>query len=467
MNNDIWTTNKLRNINTLFFIGFIFLCYFFGKERAILFDGSRAIYIVSNYKYPFFDENRLPVLINSILPLLVSYFNFTPKYILYAYIISYTLLPISIFLLFRFFAKDEKKLTVFLVSLSLFYFHAFFIASHDTVTIYYYIFFLYFILYNPKKLNKTIQIALTLFTLFLIIFGHLSQVITLFLMIGYLIITKKMKKNTLTLFILIVIMLIIKFLFFKGVRETELLNFKIENYIYPIYQNNTLIGLLKSFFIVNFSYFTILTCTIILLVYYKKYILCAYLVISTTTVILFISYFFGKNMSHGFYTEPHYKGLSVLLSLILVNEIISELKVNKSIVIITATYLFALFNIFIFGLNYKTYYNYISNVCKQIKSNTVYYSNKPIPNCLFSFLPIESAIINTCENNNSNYIAYTSIANIEDIGFIPEQNEKTKSLYKFNNKPIYIKELESLELTLMLKYQNSYFYKDYNKNICK
>lgn len=424
---------KVKWINSIFFLGLLFLSIYFGKERSMLWDGSMAISSIYVHKEPIFSENRLPTIINCLFPLLISKLNFSIIWVLYAYIISYCFLPISVFVFFRFIVKNENQLTVFLISSTLFFFNGFFVASHDTITIFYYIFFPYYLLTHVPPKQKVIYYLLLGIFIAIIVFGHLSQVITLALLVGYLFISKKLKVSLWYVLLNVFLCLIVKIFFLQGDYEKDLINSFTPLLLSNINHNTVFIGFIKSCISFNIIYLVILLITVLYLIKIKEILLCFYVLVSSIIVAIFLSCFFQNSLFFSFYTEPHFKALGVLVSVVFVDFVMPKLKNIKQYISLIFIYSFFLICLFIAGIDYASYYNYVKKIGKHQKVNIFYYSKDLIYDNSQYFLPFESSVINLCENNNCHFIACRPDTTIADIESVFEYAIKKKSDFCFDD----------------------------------
>ena len=215
---------NIRIINTIYLLVLIIMSLYFGKVRSILFDGSYAVYKIYTFKTLIFAENRFPTVINCILPLIASKLNLSVKWILQAYIISYCILPIAVFIYLKCIAQNEKHVLVFLISISLFTFNIFFVPSHDALVGYYMVFILYSWLDSkPQISNKLYYIALFCLTN-IIVFSHLSQTITIITLLGYFFIERKEKLYLSVVLSGILFSVLIKILFLTSSTEDNTLS---------------------------------------------------------------------------------------------------------------------------------------------------------------------------------------------------------------------------------------------------
>lgn len=394
---------SIKAINTFFFLGLIFLFFFYGVERSILYDGSSATLYVFLGDSFFYSENRFFTIITCILPILVNKIYHNIHWIVWAYAISYCILPVFNFVFFRCIVKEEKYLFLFLLSQCAFFLHGFFVASHDVIVVSYLIFIFYYFITNQDKYRASYIIVFIL--LFFIIFGHISHCISICLILGYLLLSSRLQPKNLALWILtIIFFLSIKLFFFKGTYETDyLIDLKASNYAIL---NPVLKGFYYSLFTYNLSYLVLLGATLFILLKKKKYVLAIYLVVTNITVVFFLGFIFGDTKGFHFYNEPHFKSIFILISIIFVEEIWNQ-KLNKIYEkAIGLMFVFTLLTIAITGNSYKKYYNYLSYTTAQIKQNTVYISKDPLFNEIYLFLPLESTIVNLLEHNSCKYILF-------------------------------------------------------------
>ncbi len=446
--------DALKHINTLFFIGLFFLFLFFGKERCISWDGSFAILNTLSGKLFFFSENRYFTGINSVFPFIVNYFQSDIHWVAGAYVISYCILPVANFLFFRYVLKDEKYLTIFLLGQCMFYLHGFFVANHDTITIYYLIFITYFFLQQ----NTRLSFIMLLLLIFFIVFGHFSQVISLYMVMGYVFVSsRKQMQRMVVLALYGGLLLIMKFLFFKGAYEQAYFSNleQQQNLLKNVFFNDTLKGFLSSLLTYNFGFLLLCLLTIHLLIRKKEMLVLGYFVLAVSLSILFVSYIL--NDSHGlhFYTEPHYKCLSALVAIVFAEEAYRQLNAIVQKVLVASIYLCAVFFIVYAGIGYHQFYGYVANICNKSDGNVLYYQPKMNVPHSQTFLPLESTVINLLENNKCSFVMFSDDTRLDEFTKDYLQNKRIPCL----KDSFVIRKAETgMEEHLHRKFTLSYYY---------
>jgi hypothetical protein len=310
----------------------------------------------------------------------------------------------------------------------------FFVASHDTITIYYYIFFLYYFLANTPPKQKGFYYFLLSSFIAIIVFGHLSQVITMALLVGYLFLSKKLKVSLWYVVLNIFLCLIVKIFFLQGDYEKDLISsFKPVSLLANIHHNTVFIGFLKSCISSNIIYTVMLLVAVLYLIKIKEILLCSYVLVSSILVAIFLSCFFQDSLFFSFYTEPHFKAIGFLVSVVFVDFVLPKFKILIQQLSLIFIYVFFLIFIFIDGLNYASYYNYVKEIGKHQKVNTLYYSKELMHEKSQCFLPFESSVINLCENNNCHFIACRPDTTRADIESVFEYVIKKKSDFCFDD----------------------------------
>lgn len=444
----------LKIYNSLFFIVYVILFLYFGKISTILFDGSHSIFKIYTLKEFLFYENRYPTIINYILPVLCSKLNLSFSIIFWATIINYALLPIGTFVYLRYITKNEQHVTIFLVAQCFFSFNIFFIPSHDALTGYYLIFILFSLLDKQPNISNSKYFHVIFILSCTIALSHLSQTLTIFLLLFYFFLKRKANLSLLYSFIATITTIIIKLLFITSSAEAQTLEGfdSILSEFKCIYTNITFIAFFKSLFKFKFNYITISVFLYVLYKLYqqKKYLLSTIIVSYFLFLIIFISIFFLHFRGYNFYTEMQYKSLAILIAILFIKETINlqNKKLNK--IFFSIIYLFFIFQIYWIGQSYLFYYDSVKNLVSKGKNNVLLvYPGKLNHSDEQTFLPLESFVINMYENNDCHFIGMRDDANINKIGFFPENASRQTC---FNDSIVILDANDEMKKAMESKY---------------
>lgn len=403
--NAIKTTKK---INTIYVIILFFSGLYYGEIRSELFDGADRLYQAIVFKNNYFAHNRFSTILNGILPWITAQFGASPKTILYAFVLNYSLTPFAFFLLFRYYFKDEYLVTFYLIGLTLFYTILFFHPNHDALFGYYYAILLYAYLRNTSSFQKNYTFIVFILCL-LFAFTHQTLVPSVVLLLLYLKFYQKNDFPLIKVFSIFFATLALKILLFSNSYEvgiySEMVDFK--ERISSILKSPLVKSFLESFYTIN-----IVISFVILIITYtvykaKKTELLFIVILQILFNLVFIAFFF-QHYPYVFATEGYLKGTTLLLSIVFIDYFLVStnysymLRNSVLAIIYTATIIIILLN----GINYKNYFNNLSKMANELTQNTVYYSKDAQKIEQYFILHRQSALINLTKNNKPYYFQY-------------------------------------------------------------
>ncbi len=417
---EIW----LKRINTIYFFSILFLATYFGKERAIFCDSSMQLFDMATTHLPAVNVNMSTTFINYVLPYFAILLGLPLKLIVYLMVINYLILPIAVFLFLRYKENSIKYELCFLVAFSIFNAQTFYYPIHDYWTGFYLLFVLYRMM-DDGEFSKNIKskISIVFLLIILIIFTHLSLVISIGFLFLYLFSTKKISfKQISALYFYILLILFFKILFINSGYQNNVIDitkFDFKDLIY-FYNTNTFKGLIPTLLTVNIN-FTISIALFILFIFFKKNKLDVLVFFLILLVSLIVVYFLFADFGYNVYTEGYFKSLTIVAVIIFVNNALSIFKNRYFIILpLVLNYIFSFYVINRAGIVFEKQYNFINRSCKQFNETVYLKSERDI--CPLEGLSVsrQSIIINQIENNKSECI----FSNIRSEKFVDNLNNK-------------------------------------------
>ncbi len=427
----------IKIINSLYvFILFISGIYF-GKIRSELFDGADRLYEAIAFKHNFFGHYRFSTAVNGILPWIIANLGGSPQWILYGFMLNYALTPAVVFLILRYYFKDEYLVTFYLISLTLFYTLTFFHPNHDILIGFYYLTILYSYLKNTTPDNKYYYVVVFILCIFLS-FTHLTQIPCAVVLLLYLNLYQKKDYPIVKIFSLLGFAVIIKMVLFSSGYEKgiilRILEFK--NRMDGLFYSPLIITFLKSFYTINIvvTFVFLITSYILLKLNHKRLLL--FIAAHILLTLLYITFFFPE-YPYTFGTEGYLKGANILLSIAFLDYFIfnTDYSEKKRNAILTITYISTLIIIFLNGINYKIYYNNLKIIANNITKNTIYVSADAKNLEHYFILHRHSALINSTENNKCFYFQYINDST-NYLNPVMERDIKNKKMC-FGEKPVF------------------------------
>jgi hypothetical protein len=404
---------NVKLLNTLFLLVLTSLSLYFGKERSVFFDGADWIYevIINNNNYT--PNYRYSVGVNGIMPWICSFFTKDIHVIMHAFILNYAITPILVFLLLRYYFKEERFVTLFILGSCLLHTRIFFHPNHDALTGYYYLLILTsFIILKDYRYERNYYLKL-FFLCTLVVLTHLTQYIFLFIIVFYVYLYENKNLPIKSVLMLAGGTLLIKFVLLSSGYELGMYS-KMSN----IFQS---FGTIFNSLLTQTFYRRVLTFNLPLLAVLvlivgklfidKKYIQIAFCVLPLLFILYLMSFYFGK-WPYVFIHEGYFKSAIIIPILIFIRYYLADAKKLASTLILVMIYSFSIFVLINHGNHYKAYYNNINFVNKQVNSNTIFVSNK-LYNLEENYtLHRHSAFINMMENDKCSYfqIAQDSIS---------------------------------------------------------
>ncbi|MFN8236836.1 MAG: hypothetical protein U0T77_01580 [Chitinophagales bacterium] len=406
MNNN----KSIKTINTLYVFILFVLGIYFGKIRSELFDGADRLYEAIAFKHNFFGHYRFSTAINGILPWIIAQLGGSPEWILYGFILNYALTPAIVFLILRYYFKDEYLISFYLISLSLFYTLTFFHPNHDILIGFYYLTLLYSYLKHTSPDNKYYYVVVFILCI-LLSFTHLTQIPCAIVLLVYLNIYQKKDYPVLKIGSLLGIAVLIKVLFFSSGYEKgiifRILEFKdrLEGLLY----SPLIITFIRSFYTINIVVTGVLILTSYLLIKAHQKRLLFFIVAHMLLTLLYITFFFPE-YPYTFGTEGYLKGANILLSIAFLDFFLYHATVSQRIktVVLGSIYAVTLIIILLNGINYKIYYNNLKQIANNLNKNTIYVSPGAEKLEHYYILHRHTALINTTENDKCYYFQYIS-----------------------------------------------------------
>lgn len=441
----------LKRINTLYFIAIVFIGIYFGKERAIFCDSAMQLFGMATSKTPSVNINMSTTVINFVLPYIATLLGLSLKIIVWSLAINYLLLPIFVFLFLRYKQSSLKYEIAFLVSFSIFNCQTFYYPIHDYWTGFYLLFILYRILDDSTfEINETTKSKFVYLLIVLIIFTHLSMVISIGFLFLYLFLEKIISlKKIVQLYLFIVLVLLIKILFINSGYQNNVIDihsfqqFSFHNII----NAKSIAEFFPSLYSTNLNFTVLFVASVILCIRTKQFLKGLLMFVILVSSILVIYLLFGR-FGYSVYTEGYFKSLNIVTGILIADILFTSFK--KSIVLSIVASVIYVASIFILhngGLVFKKQYDFVNNSCKKFKQTVYLKSNRDI--CPLEYLAVsrQSLIINQIENNNANCI-FTLVRNEYYVSFL-----NNKWIDDNRNKPvehfIFDKEIKYLDADSM------------------
>ena len=394
----------VKTFNTLFLFIVTLFALYFGKERSVFFDGADWLYEIIKNNNNYTPHYRFSVGINGILPWICSFFTKDVNLILDAFILNYALTPIFIFLVLRYYFKDEKFVTLFVLGQCLFHTRVFFHPNHDALTGYYYLLiFTAFIISKNPNTEKRYYIKAS-FLCFLVVLTHLTQYIFLYIIVFYVYYYENNHINVKRILKIATLLLIFKILFLSSGYEVALYK-KAPNILVSLKQtfNSCLTrSFYKSLLTFNLSFFIVFIFISAILILNRKYTLFLFILFPFLFILYFMSFYFGK-WPHTFAQEGYFKSAIIIPILVLINNSNYKKYIYLFYVILIISSITFFYTIFHHGNNYKKYYQNINYVASHLRSNTIYFSSNIFDNEENYILHRHSTLINMIENNRCYY----------------------------------------------------------------
>lgn len=433
----ILISNKTKLINTVYVVILFLLGICYGKIRSELFDGADRLYEAIAFKINFFGHSRFSTTLNGIIPWIVANIHDNPKWVLYAFILNYSLTPFVFFLIFRYYFKDEYLVTFYLVGLTLFYTIIFFHPNHDALFGYYYVILLYGYLkkYNLKHkfYFHSIFIISVLFA-----FSHPSQVPSALILLLYLKVYQKNSFPFLKVMGLFFLALAIKILIFSNSYEagiySEMADFSTR--IISLFYSPLIKTFFASLYTINLVVSFVFLITAYVLFKSNRKELLFIIIIHIFFNLFFITFFF-QDYPYVFATEGYLKGSTFLLSIIFLDYFLfnSTYSIKIRNTVLTSVYLISLIIIVLNGFSYIAYFNNISNIASKLNQNTVYVSPDAQKIEQYFILHRQSALMNLTEQNKCFYFQYLKDTS-EGFNSVMERDIKDNKLC-FGLKPFF------------------------------
>lgn len=429
---------KFKTINSLYFLLLFVMCIYYGVERTMLFDGADRLYEMIAFKNIYFNHYRFSTGINGIIPWIFRLFTVDAKFIMWGFILNYAFTPLFVFIILRYYFKNEYLVTFYLVSTSLFYTTLFFHPNHDILLGFHYIFLLYGFLFT-KHYSETKYYLLIVFLLCICVsFTHPTQLPAAFLLLLYLKYIQKNDYPLIKVLLLFFLSIFIKMQFFSNSYEKGI-------FLRALDFKERFIGMFSSLLVDEFfrSLITIniVSTFVMLLLFYsllnnRKYFLLGLIFMQLVITLLYISFFYGF-YPYSFCTEGYIKGASILIAVAFLDYFLyKEKNINFTAFILAIIYAFTLLITNLNGVNYKIYYNNLSKMTKKITKNTIYVSADAKDIDHYFILHRHSALINMVENDRCNYFQYIKDSTnwINDIYIKDIADGK----FCFKENPIYL-----------------------------
>jgi hypothetical protein len=324
----------LKRINTLYFIAIVFIGIYFGKERAIFCDSAMQLFGMATSKTPSVNINMSTTVINFVLPYIATLLGLSLKIIVWSLAINYLLLPIFVFLFLRYKQSSLKYEIAFLVSFSIFNCQTFYYPIHDYWTGFYLLFILYRILDDSTfEINETTKSKFVYLLIVLIIFTHLSMVISIGFLFLYLFLEKIISlKKIVQLYLFIVLVLLIKILFINSGYQNNVIDihsfqqFSFHNII----NAKSIAEFFPSLYSTNLNFTVLFVASVILCIRTKQFLKGLLMFVILVSSILVIYLLFGR-FGYSVYTEGYFKSLNIVTGILIADSLFTSFK--KSIVL--------------------------------------------------------------------------------------------------------------------------------------
>lgn len=420
------TIKYIKLTNLLYFIAIILIALVFGKERAIFVDGSNALYDIIADKKVYFGSNRIATFFNYILPLLATYLGMSLKAIVYSLAINYLLLPIATFAFLRYKQTSLQYEIAFLFTFTFFNWQTYYYPIHDYWSGFYILFILYRIVDDRSFVikNRILHLFWIMLLTMIILFSHISMIVSVFFLTGYLFLTKRIDlKSTIVYTGFLTFIFLFKTFFFKAGYETGFLkleNFKPDNLIQALHADLAT-TLLPTFLQTNLN-FTLLVIGFFILGIFKRDWIKVSLFALFMIAAFFIALVLFKDYEYSIYAEGQIKTITIVLPMIFIDLLFQHGKNKLLPTVITFSYIFSFFILLNGGNLMAAHYNFVSNTCKQF-NKTVYFISDREDLCPLEFivLPRHSIIINQIENNSNTCL----FANVNNTPIVDTLNKVT------------------------------------------
>ena len=284
--------NSIKYINTSYSIILFFLGLYYGKIRSELFDGADRLYEAIAFKNNYFAHYRFSTTLNGIIPWIVANIHDNPQWVLYAFILNYSLTPFVFFLIFRYYFKDEYLVTLYLVGLTLFYTIIFFHSNHDALFAYYYTIVLYAFL--KKSTTNQKYYYYLFFICILLAFTHQTIIPSVVLLLLYLKFYQKINYPLFKSLGLLSIALIIKIFIFSNSYEigiySEMTDFK--SRFFSLFHSPLIKTFFTSFYSINIVVTIVFLINFFVILKSKNKELLGIIILHIIINLLFIAFFF-------------------------------------------------------------------------------------------------------------------------------------------------------------------------------
>jgi len=428
----------LKRINTIYFLAIIFLGIYFGKERAIFCDSSMQLFDMARTMTPSVNINMATTVVNFVLPYLAIIIGLPLKIVVYLLVLNYLLIPILVFFFLRYKQQSVKYEMSFLIAFSIFNWQTFYYPIHDYWTGFYLLFVLYRVVDDASlSIKLKLKNRLVFVLIILIIFTHLSMLISLGFLLLYLLFEKAISLKTIVKYYsFMMIVLVIKILFINSGYQNSVIDinsFSWQN-ISQVLTSKTIKEFLPTLFTTNLN-FTLLAIFSGILFFFRKNKLSLLLLNIVFISSVFIIHFLFGSFGYSVYSEGYFKSTNIVIGIIFANVLI-EVLTKKILInlILSINFIFSVCVLFQGGLVFEKQYKFINESCKKFNRNVYLTSNKEI--CPLECLAVsrQSLIINQLENDN-NAVIFSNIRNehfVENLNVRWIEENKTKPVRYFN-----------------------------------
>lgn len=424
----------LKRINTLYFIAIVFIGIYFGKERAVFCDSAMQLFGMATSRTPSVNINMSTTVINFVLPYIATLLGLSLKTIVWSLAVNYLLLPVFVFLFLRYKQSSLKYEIAFLVTFSIFNCQTFYYPIHDYWTGFYLLFILYRIMDDSTLgINETTKSRFVYLLVVLIIFTHLSMVISIGFLFLYLFLEKTVTfKNIIQLYSFIVLVLLIKILFINSGYQNNVIDIHSFQQLsfHNIISAKSIAEFFPSLYSTNLNFTLLFVASVILYIRAKQFLKGLLMFVILVSSVLVIYLLFGR-FGYSVYTEGYFKSLNIVTGILITDSLFANLKKTTAISFaVSVVYTASVGILYNGGLVFKKQYDFVKNSCKKFNQTVYLKSNRDI--CPLEYLAVsrQSLIINQIENNKANCI-FTLVRNEYYVSFL-----NNKWIEENKNKPV-------------------------------